>query len=118
LGGDLSVSCVYGFPGTGCGVVYKLDPKGKETVLYAFTGGADGGTLDGFSPTLVRDEAGNLYGTMGTGGDLSACGGLGCGLVYRFIDFYPLSRPCVMLSHGQQIETGETALDLGGSQLA
>jgi hypothetical protein len=39
-------------------------------------------------------------------------------LVYRFIDLYPCSRPCVMLSHGQQIETGETALDLGGSQLA
>ncbi len=27
-----------------CGVVYKLDPSGVETVLYAFTGGADGGS--------------------------------------------------------------------------
>lgn len=83
LGGDLSVSCDYGEPNAGCGAVYKLDPYGKETVLYAFTGGADGGTLDGLSPTLVRDAAGNLYGTMGTGGDLSACGGIGCGLVFK-----------------------------------
>jgi len=25
------------------GVVFKLDPSGQETVLYSFTGGADGG---------------------------------------------------------------------------
>jgi len=82
LGGDLSVLCAYGVPGIGCGVVYKLNPYGKETVLYAFTGGTDGGT-EGFSSTLVRDEAGNLYGTTGVGGNLSACGGLGCGLVFK-----------------------------------
>jgi uncharacterized repeat protein (TIGR03803 family) len=27
---------------TNCGVVYKLDAAGNETVLYSFTGGADG----------------------------------------------------------------------------
>ena len=26
----------------GCGVVFKLDPTGTETVLYSFTGLADG----------------------------------------------------------------------------
>ena len=28
---------------SGAGVVFKLDTTGKETVLYSFTGGADGG---------------------------------------------------------------------------
>jgi uncharacterized repeat protein (TIGR03803 family) len=54
-GGDLS-----GCGGSGCGVVFKLDRSGKETVLYSFTGGAD----RAYPATgLVRDEAGNLYGT-------------------------------------------------------
>ena len=39
IGGDLS--CSVG-PNPGCGVVFKLDQNGKETVLYAFTGGTDG----------------------------------------------------------------------------
>jgi len=51
--------------GSGCGVVFKLDPAGKETVLYTFTGGADGGEpLNG----LTRDQAGNLYGSAGLPG--------------------------------------------------
>src|SRR5208337_3992504 len=78
-GGDLSCS-----PPNGCGVVFKLDPTGQETVLYAFTGGADG---LGPSSGLVRDEAGNLYGTTIIGGDLSGfCPGFpapGCGVVFR-----------------------------------
>jgi uncharacterized repeat protein (TIGR03803 family) len=42
------------------GVVFKIDSAGKETVLYSFTGGSDGCyPLQG----LVRDKAGNLYGT-------------------------------------------------------
>jgi uncharacterized repeat protein (TIGR03803 family) len=31
--------------GSGCGVVFKLDPSGHYTVLYSFTGGADGGCM-------------------------------------------------------------------------
>jgi uncharacterized repeat protein (TIGR03803 family) len=58
-GGDLSVNCIYG---PGCGVVFKLDPFGKLTVLHAFTGGADGGIYFS-SPALVLEGAGNLYGT-------------------------------------------------------
>jgi uncharacterized repeat protein (TIGR03803 family) len=47
------------------GVVFKVDTAGTETVLYAFTGGADGAyPLGG----LVRDSAGNLYGTASGGG--------------------------------------------------
>jgi uncharacterized repeat protein (TIGR03803 family) len=50
----------------GCGVVFKLDPTGHETVLYAFTGGADGWEPSGGS--LIQDAAGNLYGTTSHGG--------------------------------------------------
>jgi uncharacterized repeat protein (TIGR03803 family) len=49
----------------GVGTVFKLDKTGKETVLYSFTEGADGGyPLAG----LVRDAKGNLYGTTESGG--------------------------------------------------
>ena len=47
-----------------CGTVFKVDPSGSETVLYLFTGKADGGNPIG---GLVIDSAGNLYGTAGWG---------------------------------------------------
>ena len=47
-----------------CGTVFKIDPSGNETVLYRFTGKADGGNPYG---GLVIDQAGNLYGTAGWG---------------------------------------------------
>jgi len=50
----------------GCGVVFKLDTTGTETVLHSFTGGADGTNP---STGLIRDSAGNLYGTTPTGGE-------------------------------------------------
>jgi len=48
----------------GYGAVYKLETNGTETVLYSFTGGADGKEPVG---GLVRDTAGNLYGVAGGG---------------------------------------------------
>jgi uncharacterized repeat protein (TIGR03803 family) len=48
------------------GTVFKLDPSGTETVLYSFTGGADGGSPS--EGSLLRDSAGNLYGTTPQGG--------------------------------------------------
>jgi uncharacterized repeat protein (TIGR03803 family) len=48
----------------GFGVVYKVDMHGNETVLYTFTGVADGG----YPNAVIRDSAGNLYGTTGGGG--------------------------------------------------
>jgi uncharacterized repeat protein (TIGR03803 family) len=76
------------FPPNGCGVIFKLSPAGKETVLYRFTGGPDGG--DGAYPAarLVRDSVGNLYGTTVYGGDLlySPCEQseyFGCGTVFK-----------------------------------
>jgi uncharacterized repeat protein (TIGR03803 family) len=54
---------------TGCGVVFKLASTGRETVLYAFTGGADGSRPQA---GLVRDNKGNLYGTTVAGGTSGA----------------------------------------------
>lgn len=75
-GGDLSCNN----NGAGCGTVFKLDKAGKETVLYNFTSGTDGGLPAG---ALVRDAAGNLYGTTSAGGDLRCNGGGGCGTVFK-----------------------------------
>src|ERR1035438_7834120 len=47
------------------GVVYKVNTAGQETVLYSFTGGADGGLP---FAGVIRDSAGNLYGTTYHGG--------------------------------------------------
>jgi uncharacterized repeat protein (TIGR03803 family) len=74
-GGDPSCNS-----GKGCGVVYKLDSTGKETVLYSFTGGKDGNYP---AAGLVMDGKGSLYGTTAWGGDLSCDSGAGCGVVYK-----------------------------------
>ncbi len=66
--------------GGGCGIVFKLDPSGKQTVLYTFKGGTDGGYPSG---PIVRDAAGNLYGETAYGGDLSCFPPDGCGTVYK-----------------------------------
>lgn len=39
---------------------------GYETVLYSFSGGADGGFPEA---GVIRDSAGNLYGTTTSGGN-------------------------------------------------
>ncbi len=62
------------------GVVYRVDPSGKETVLYGFTGKADGANPQA---GVIRDSAGNLYGATYSGGDLSTCDGFGCGVVFK-----------------------------------
>src|SRR5262249_41033945 len=47
----------------------RVDVSGHETVLYTFSGGADGGSpLAG----VIRDSAGNLYGTTSAGGTADA----------------------------------------------
>ena len=74
--------------GAGCGVVFKLNPSGQETVLHTFTGGADGGEqyYGYFSAGVILDSAGNLYGTTYLGGSATGvfCGGAerGCGVVF------------------------------------
>ena len=58
----------------GAGVVFKLDATGHETVLYSFTGGADGGYP---CAGVTLDSAGDLYGIT-TGG-----GSTGAGVVFK-----------------------------------
>ena len=64
----------------GCGVVFKLTPEGKETVLYSFC--AQSNCTDGANPYagLVFDQKGNLYGTTDCG---RGCDYGGCGVVFK-----------------------------------
>lgn len=70
-----------GYESSGGGVIFKIDPSGHETVLYAFTKGTDGGAPSG---QIVRDEEGNIYGTTQFAGNSNFCYGGGCGTVYKF----------------------------------
>ena len=78
-----SLGNVYGTTAGGgycCGTVFRLtlqaNGRWKETVLYNFKGGASG-----FEPSagVVRDKAGDLYGTTVYGGS-SQCD---CGVVFK-----------------------------------
>jgi uncharacterized repeat protein (TIGR03803 family) len=67
-GGVVNSTCTLG-----CGVVYRVNNSGKYSVLYRFTGAADG-----WLPTggLTKDSAGNLYGA-------ALLGGTGNGVVFK-----------------------------------
>jgi len=65
--------------GDSCGVIFKLDTAGKETVLHSFTGGADGAfPVAG----LTLDSSGNLYGTAWQGG-AKCFTSYTCGVVFK-----------------------------------
>jgi len=77
IGGD--GPCQYG-----CGTVFKVDRQSNESVLYSFAGAP----TDGASPAtnLLRDAAGNLYGTTQEGGRDESCTlslDPGCGMVFK-----------------------------------
>jgi uncharacterized repeat protein (TIGR03803 family) len=64
FGGNANNDCA----NAGCGLVFKISPKGREKVLYAFC--QQYGCTDGVGPEsspLVRDSSGNLYGVSGGG---------------------------------------------------
>jgi len=66
-----------------CGTVFRLDASGSETRLHVFQGGTDGVTPKG---GLLRDGAGNLYGTTSLGGGAGGCNDgqtSGCGIVFK-----------------------------------
>jgi uncharacterized repeat protein (TIGR03803 family) len=83
VGGTVNGSC-----SAGCGTVFKLAPDGNggynESVLYAFTGGSDGGFPEA---GLILDSSGNLYGTTwggGTGAGTNCnTAPSGCGVVFK-----------------------------------
>ncbi|MGH6890351.1 MAG: choice-of-anchor tandem repeat GloVer-containing protein [Rhizomicrobium sp.] len=87
--GNLYGTTYLGGGAYGFGNVFELSrAKGgwKETVLFSFTGGADGGgPLDG----LVFDAAGNLYGTTISGGEgqclWNGSQWYGCGVVFELM---------------------------------
>lgn len=64
----------------GCGTVFMLDAAGDETVLHTFN------DADGSFPyaTVIRDKAGNLYGTTLSGGGISCTpSATECGVVFK-----------------------------------
>jgi uncharacterized repeat protein (TIGR03803 family) len=67
----------------GCGTVFELSPNATGgwtlTTLYSFSGRDDG---LGPAAGLVRDSAGNLYGTTQSGGGSKECA-YGCGVIFR-----------------------------------
>ena len=76
---------LYGTTGSGgifgFGTVFKLDSSGNETVLHSFAGGGDGQQPSG---DLIRDAAGNLYGTTLLGGGVFSNNCFGsCGTVFK-----------------------------------
>jgi uncharacterized repeat protein (TIGR03803 family) len=81
-GGDLNCGAL-----GSCGVVFELSPNlngtWSETVIHTFTGVPDGGAP--WVGALIRDSAGNLYGTTQNGGIATGCpfGTVGCGTVFE-----------------------------------
>ena len=67
----------------GTGTVWELSPSASgwvHTVLYSFTGGADGGQP---YKGVTLDAEENLYGTAVVGGSGGVCAEDGCGVVYK-----------------------------------
>jgi uncharacterized repeat protein (TIGR03803 family) len=62
----------------GSGTIFRLAQSGKETVLHRFNGITNGHTPWG----IIRDSAGNFYGTAG-GGIGRGCSLVGCGVLYK-----------------------------------
>ena len=78
VGGNLFGTTFYGgitnsVCSVGCGVLYRVGSTGAYSVIYRFTGGADGQSPDG---RLIQDAAGTLYGAS-TGGTT------GRGLIFK-----------------------------------
>jgi len=84
-GGGAYDGCYPG--GSGCGVVFKLTPENRETVLYSFCAQGGDDCTDGANPAagLIFDQKGDLYGTTGGGGDNNNgyCSYGGCGVVFK-----------------------------------
>jgi uncharacterized repeat protein (TIGR03803 family) len=82
--GNLYGTTYYG-GAANAGGVYMLSPVSgggwQQTVIYSFTGGADGSKP--YYAGVILDSAGNLYGTTYQGGKTANCSGAGCGVVFK-----------------------------------
>jgi len=105
---------IYGCANTGgasfVGTLYKIDASGKATVLYTFAGGT-GTNGDGANPnSVVRDSAGNLFGTTGYGGTANS------GTVFKLT---PALKETILYSFASTSstdgQTPGTLLDVGGT---
>jgi len=85
--GNAYGTTVNGGSAGGFGTVFELKRvvggKFQESVLYSFSGGADGKNPYG---GVVFDAAGNLYGVTVAGGTGGFCSGDGCGVVFQLIN--------------------------------
>ncbi len=83
--GNLYGTTATGGDSTNSGLIFKISPSGKETVLYTFhcpqCFGGSGGGFGIPSGGVVADAAGNLYG-VASGGD-GCSQRQGCGVVYK-----------------------------------
>ena len=74
--------CTFGSSKVSCGTAFKLDKTGKQVWLHSFHYGGGESPMAG----LLRDAAGNLYGTTAFGGENgSSCGevNIGCGVAFK-----------------------------------
>jgi uncharacterized repeat protein (TIGR03803 family) len=112
-GANHNSTCDSGY-GYGCGVVFKLTPKGKETVLYSFC--AKDNCSDGWGPVagLTLDQNGNLYGTTSYGA-LWLCGesDVGC-VVFKLT---PKGKEIVLYSFCAQKDCTDGAGPIAGLTL-
>jgi hypothetical protein len=73
---------------SGCGFVYKLTPAGggsfTESVIYAFTGGTDGG-VPSYPGAITFDASGDIFGAAEEYGIPNGCSTFanGCGVAYK-----------------------------------
>ena len=65
----------------GGGQVFKIDPSGNKTVVYAFELGSPNGDTPSNDLTFAPGHV--LYGTTSEGGDLNVCSGAGCGTIFK-----------------------------------
>jgi len=89
------------------GTVFKVTTSGTLTVLHSFPGGAGGRSP---SSQLVPGADGAFYGTTAYGGNLVACGSIGCGTIFKIT-----SAGTLTIIHTFELTdgSGPTALLLG-----
>jgi uncharacterized repeat protein (TIGR03803 family) len=86
-GGDLNCESE-----SGCGTVFRIDSGGKFSILYQFTGKADGS----YPGCVIAGSVGTLYGVTEGGGDLNCYPPLGCGTVFKMKTTGKMHKPDVL----------------------